>query len=389
MKDILYIHQYFKTPEEGGALRSYFIAKSMVDHGHKVQMITSHNDTESVIKSVDGIKVHYLPVKYSNKMPFGKRFFAFLRFTISCIKYTKKLPKTDLIYATSTPLTIGLIALWWKWRRGIPYMFEVRDLWPEAPIQLGILKNNILKSLSKNLEKSVYINAYSIVALSPGIQTGIKKQSPSSKTIMIPNMADVQFFTGTNPTRNKQGSFTIGYFGAFGYANNMEFLIEIARSCLQKEHAVKFLLVGDGRKKNYLEDSIKKLNLQNIDLLPHKNRFEIRDLMTNVDACLTTFLNYPILETNSPNKFFDGLAAGKLSIINTKGWLKQLIEENQCGIYVDPEKPENFPGLINPFIENRALIEKYQTNALKLGKLVFERDQLTEKICKEIEREFT
>jgi glycosyltransferase involved in cell wall biosynthesis len=388
MKKVLYIHQYFKTPEEGGAMRSYFIAKSMVDHGHKVQMLTAHNNPGFLIKSVEGIKVHYLPVKYSNNLPFTKRYFAFLRFVFSCIKYTNKLPKPDLIYATSTPLTIGLIALWWKWKRGIPYIFEVRDLWPEAPIQLGILKNNLLKSLSEKLETSVYKNAYSIIALSPGIQACIKKKSPYSKTIMIPNMADIQFFRRTSSPQRKQKSITIGYFGAFGYANNMDFLIKIAKSCKQKELAINYLLVGDGKKKSYLERAIEELNLQNVDLFPHKNRFEIRDLMANVDACITSFLNYPILETNSPNKFFDGLAAGKLCIINTKGWLKELVEENQCGIYVDPENSDIFPELIKPFLDNRELLNTYQNNALKLGNLEFGRDHLTEKICADIERDF-
>jgi len=386
MKNILYIHQYFKTPSEGGALRSYFIATGLVEQGFKVQMITSHNASVYEQKLIEGIVVHYLPVQYSNEMPFRKRYYAFLKFAYKSIRHSKKLQKPDLIYATSTPLSIGLIALWWKWKRNTPYIFEVRDLWPEAPIQLGIIKNIFLKYLSRKLEKATYQNAQKIVALSPGIQSLINDQSLSFKTILVPNMADVQFFQAINQPRKNFNTFMIGYFGAFGYANNLDFIVGIAQSCQQERLNIKFLLAGDGSKKNYLKNTIERLSLRNIEIIPPKNRFEIRDLMTELDACLTSFLCNPIFETNSPNKFFDGLAAGKLSIVNTKGWLKQLVEEHQCGIYVDPGKPENFPELIKPFLENRVLLGKYQKNALELGETKFSREKLVGKLCFEIRK---
>ena len=132
MKSILYIHQYFKTPEDGGALRSYFVAKGLVKRGFNVQMLTTHNKPIRETKIVDGITVQYLPIRYSNDMPFIRRYLAFLKFVFSSIRLCSKRQKSDLIYATSTPLTVGIIALWFKWKQNIPFIFEVRDLWPEA-----------------------------------------------------------------------------------------------------------------------------------------------------------------------------------------------------------------------------------------------------------------
>ncbi len=389
MKNILYIHQYFKTPSEGGALRSYFIAKGLIEQGYTVQMITSHSTPGYQQKLIEGVVVHYLPVQYSNDMSFRKRFYAFLKFTYMSIRYTKNLQKPDLIYATSTPLSIGLIALWWKWREHTPYIFEVRDLWPDAPIELGIIKNFFLKYLSKKLEKTIYRNAQKIVVLSPGIQSAINNQSQSYNISLVPNMSDIQFFQRENQTQKTIDTFTIGYFGAFGYANNLDFIIGIAASCQREKLHVKFLLAGEGAKKDYLIETIEKINLKNIEVVPPKNRFEIRDLMTEVDACLTSFLSYTIFETNSPNKFFDGLAAGKLSIVNTGGWLKELVELHQCGIYADPEKPEDFPELIKPFLENRVLLDKYQKNALELGEQKFSRNKLVGKLCSDIKNVLT
>ena len=120
-------------------------------------------------------------------------------------------------------------------------------------------------------------------------------------------------------------------------------------------------------------------------IFPFQNRFEIRASLQDVDACITSFLNIPILETNSPNKFFDGLAAGKLSIVNTKGWLKDLVEQYNCGIYQDPNHSEDFPNLILPFMQDRILLKRYQQNAFHLAKEAFLKEELVCQVCDLVE----
>ena len=191
---VLYIHQYFRTPEEGGAIRSYYLAKGMVDNGIEVEMITSHNKPYEEVKDFEGIKVHYLPVFYENELGFTKRVFAFYRFMRLVRKKARSIKNVDLCYATSTPLTIGLSALKIKKELGIPYYFEVRDLWPEAPVQLGVIKKRFVKAYLERLEKKVYKNADKIIALSPGIKAQIEKRQPNKPIEVIPNMSDVDFF---------------------------------------------------------------------------------------------------------------------------------------------------------------------------------------------------
>lgn len=388
MKKVIYIHQYFKTPEEGGAIRSYRISIGMVDRGIHVEIITSHNKPEYEQKTIDGIHVHYLPVNYSNEISSTRRYIAFFKFVLAAIKLSNKLQKPDLIYATSTPLTVGIIALWLKWTRQIPYIFEVRDLWPEAPIQLEIIKSTIIKYLSIKLEKVIYKNARRIVALSPGIEKGILNKYGEVKINMIPNMADIDFFHKIPPKipsltkgGHEKGDFIIGYFGAFGMANNLEYILDAAMECQKKNLPVTFKLIGEGARKNTIKRKAIQMNLNNVKILSHRNRFETKTLLEDVDACFTSFLNISILETNSPNKFFDGLAARKLNIVNTKGWLKELVEQNKCGFYSDPDKPENFPLLIEPFIQDKKLLNSYQENALQLGKTRFSKDKLVREVC--------
>ena len=381
MNRLFYFHQYFKTPEEGGALRSYHIASKMVDFGIDVVMITTHNNRKYKVKDIDGIQVHYLPIYYSNNLSFTKRLIAFIKFVIKSVRLANSLPRPNLIYTTSTPLTVGIISLWFKWKKDIPYIFEVRDLWPEAPIQLNILKSRVLISIARSIEKAIYKNSSAMIALSPGIKEAILLRYDKKIIYTIANMADVSFYKHNRKKNEEKNELVIGYFGAMGVANNIEFILEAAHVCQQQHLKIRFIIAGDGARKKEVLALTRKMELGNIKILAHIHRNGIRELMSEVDACITSFASVPVFETNSPNKFFDGLAAGKLCIINTKGWLKELVEENHCGIYIDPNKPENFPSLIKKYINNKALLKTCQMNALNLADKKFNKDTLANQIC--------
>lgn len=382
----MYVHQYFKTPQEGGAIRSYYIAKGFVQRGFQVDMITSHNNSEIEIKSIDGITVHYLPVFYQNWLAARARYIAFLKFAFKAIRYSKNIPKPDMAYVTSTPLTVGIVALWLKWFHNSPYIFEVRDLWPEAPIQMGILKSKFLQLLAVNLEKTIYKNALHIVALSPGIRDGIITRQRDVAVTVIPNIADIDFY-GEHAARNykNKSSLEIGYFGAMGYANGLKSVIDVAEICQRRGMVIKFILMGDGGQREMLQQMIIEKELTNIQLLPFQSKDEMAIALNRVDACIVSFLNFPVLETCSPNKFFDALAAGKLCITNTNGWMRTLVEENQCGFYYDSENPESFIHLIQQFLSDEALLHAYQRNALALAKSQFSKGELITRVCDLVE----
>ena len=385
MKRILYIHQYFLTPEEGGAIRSYHIAKGMVDRNMEVDMITTHNKPVYEVKQIDGIKVHYLPIAYSSEFSFRKRAFAFVKFMLYSLKLIKKLPPPDLVYATSTPLTVGIMALWLHWRQKLNYVFEVRDLWPEAPIQLKIIRSKLTIKLAELLEKKIYKNAVLIIALSPGIAQGIRGKYPKANAVLIPNMSDPDFFANAANQPSERQYLTIGYFGAFGISNHLNSVLDIAMACQEEHLPVRFVLVGQGPLKGSIEASARKRGIDSIALHPHLDRFGVRHLMQSIDAVLVSFKNIPVLHTNSPNKFFDGLAAGKLIIVNTPGWLKTLVEDHRCGFYTNQEKPEAFPDLIKPFISDPTLLASYQKRARLLAEEQFSKDRLVHHVCKLVE----
>ena len=381
---ILYFHQYFKTPEEGGAIRSYYVGKALADQGHEVIMLSSWEGNYSKTETIAGMQVHYLPVPYSNSMGFWGRGKAFVQFIRLAWRQLRALVPADLVYATSTPLTIGLLALYLRRRYKIPYLFEVRDLWPEAPIQMGFIRNKGLIAGLRKLEKVLYEKAEAVIALSPGIAKGIWGVHPWAKVHLAPNMADCDFF---NPVPKPldlvnqwqlEEKFVISYTGAAGAANHLEFLLAAARACQQFALPVAFLVAAQGSQLEMLKQKAKSLN--NLRFLPFGGKEKVWRYLAVSDAVYISFAPKPVLQTCSPNKLFDGLAAGKLCIVNTRGWLKELVEEQQCGFYAPPETPEQFVALLQPYLQQPQLLRQAQANARVAAETIFSRERITAQI---------
>lgn len=385
---ILYIHQYFKTPEEGGSIRSYYLSKGLVDHGYDVEMVTTHNSKDYVVKDVKGIKVHYLPIPYDNSFSFWKRILAFTKFTWLACKLVPKLDKPDICYAMSTPLTVGLITLWLKWKHQIPYYFEIGDLWPEAPIQMGFIKNSMVKHFLFALERRIYNNADKIIALSPGIRDSIEEAVPEKDVYMIPNMADCSFFEmQSKETRFEElfqvrDKFVISYIGAAGRANHLEYLLEAAISCQSSKSPVAFLVAAYGSELDRIKRIAKDKKINNINFLPYQSKSGLKKLLNVTDAVFISYANHPVLQTGSPNKFFDGLASGKIIILNTSGWLREITELNKCGFYYDPKNPESFIKKLSPFLKDANILFSYQKNARNIGEQYYSKELQIQKLLK-------
>ncbi|MCE2895900.1 MAG: hypothetical protein LW721_15815 [Flammeovirgaceae bacterium] len=150
---VLILHQHFNHPVKGGAIRSYYLAKALIDKGFETVVITGHNEKIYKNEIIEGIEIHYLPVAYDNKFGFAARSFSFLKYNWAAIQMANKIQNINYCYAISVPLTIGLVAMWLKTFRKIPFLFEVGDLWPDAPIQLGFVENYFFKQFLFFLEK--------------------------------------------------------------------------------------------------------------------------------------------------------------------------------------------------------------------------------------------
>lgn len=385
---VLILHQYFNTPDTGGALRSYYLARALVDAGINTVVITTHNRSTAQTKHIEGIEVHYLPIPYDNRFDFFKRVSSFLKFVWSIVREAEKFRDADRCYAISTPLTIGLAAMWIKKRYHIPYYFEVGDLWPEAPVQMGIIKNPLLKSFLYKLEKSTYKRATAVVALSEAIKIEIDKKVPGKEIHVVSNMADTDFYKPelkrSEPEEKfgVKGKFVVSYIGTMGLANGLEYMVDCAEATHKARLPIHFLLCGEGAVLEKLKQLAAEKTLENISFVPGQHREGVREVMNVTDAVMVSYKPLPVLETGSPNKYFDGLAAGKLMIVNVGGWMKQEVEYHHCGIAVDPLNPQDFVEKITPFINNADQTKPYQAAARRLAETVYSRRILSRKFLK-------
>jgi glycosyltransferase involved in cell wall biosynthesis len=377
------LHQHFNTPLTGGALRSYYLAKALVDRKIEVAVVTGYNGKKYKRENVEGIEVHYLPVPYDNKFGFWKRSYSFLRYNLGAVSLAGKVGDVKVCYAISVPLTIGIAAYWIKVRHGINYLFEVGDLWPEAPIQMGFVNSYFLKRFLYWLEAFIYRNASSVVGLSPAIKNSIEKRIPGKKVHLIPNMADTQFYFPSVKDDdllrklNVPRKLTVSYIGAVGLANGLDYYIECARACQNASVPVHFILCGEGALLDYFKRIARQHALKNFSIVPFQDRKGVKDVMNVTDVAFICYKPLPVLETGSPNKYFDGLAAGKMIAINFGGWIKDEIEDKGCGIYADPRFPSDFVKKIQAFVIDPEKLKECQQASRKLAETKYSREILS------------
>jgi glycosyltransferase involved in cell wall biosynthesis len=384
---ILIVHQHFRLPSEGGAIRSYYLATALKMRGFDVVVVTAHNKQTYETLSIEGIEVHYLPIPYDNKFGFFARIWSFLRFVRQSVEAALRISNLDICYAISVPLTVGIVAMRLKRRKNIPYIFEVGDLWPDAPIQLGFIKNVLLQRAVYLMESRIYRDAKSIVALSTDIALAIEKKISGKRIDVIPNMADCDFYVPEKKDEARelrfevQNKFVVSYIGAIGFANGLEYFLKCAEAAGKAQMNVHFLLCGEGAMLESLKRITAESDLQNLSFLNFTTRDGVKEIFQVTDAAFVCYRDVPILETGSPNKYFDALAAGKLIVNNFGGWIKKEIEENQCGISLNPKDPMDFRKKMKPFLDSPVLLQQFQTASRRLAETKYARNLLSEKFA--------
>jgi glycosyltransferase involved in cell wall biosynthesis len=389
---IIYLHQYFNTPDMSGSTRSFELGRRLVAAGHQVDIITSWQESTArkgwFTTDVSGMRVHWLPVRYSNHMNYPARIAAFFKFAIRAAGRARRV-EGDVVFATSTPLTIAIPAVYAARRRGIPMVFEVRDLWPELPISIGALKNPVLRRAAKALERFAYSNSAAVVALSPGMAEGIVRTGyPREKVAMVPNASDLELFQRDaaqgRAFRQRfgidDGRILVGYLGTLGRINGVGYLVQVA-AALKDDPRFAFLTVGDGQERELVAALARSEGVldRNFLMLSKIPKTQVPALLSAVDVATSLFLPIPQMESNSANKFFDALAAGCCVAINYGGWHAQLLQEAQAGIRLGSD-PRQAAADLQVLADEPGKIKSAGLNARRLAEERFSRDDLAAKI---------
>ena len=399
---ILYFHQHFSTPSGATGTRSYEFAKMLLKHGHEVTVVCGNywiadtglrGEFKNNIRQgiVDGIIVKEIDLTYSNRDSFFTRAIKFLQFSWMGIKIVIK-NDYDICFASSTPLTAGIPAIIAKIFFKKPFIFEVRDLWPELPIAMGVIKNKIIIKLLEFLEETLYNLSSACIGLSPGIVEGIKKKVPNKNVIMIPNGCDFELISKSfTDSSGKDRIFKAVFTGAHGYANNLNTVLDVAKVLLRRnENKIIIEFIGDGALKDILKKRKEEENLVNcrfLDPKPKKVLFKYLHKEANIGLMILD--NIPAFYYGtSPNKFFDYIALGLPVINNYPGWVSDMIRENNCGIPVEANNPEAFADALVSLKNDNQLLSTMGNNAKTLAKKHFDRQKLSKKFVKFIESNF-
>lgn len=333
----------------------YEFAKEWVALGHEVTVVSSIYSKSDLTADkwvedqfFDGIHVKVVNVRIDNRQSFLKRIWSFVAYAFLSSYYALTI-KADVVVASSGPITAWLPGLLARYVRGRKLILEARDLWPEGAIELGIIKNPVIKNLAYGFEIFSYRSSDGIVGLSPGMKFHIAAKVPHIPVISVTNAANIELFATKQEFSHPfliPGKYAI-YTGNIGEVNNSRWLLETAKLL----HAfgrtdIAVLLIGEGQQREALLHEAKALGICNFIHFGLMPKSKLVPLVQYALVSLVPLKGTPILDTSSPNKFFESLAAGVPVIQNTQGWMKDFLEEYQVGFTLDPNNPAALADLL-------------------------------------------
>jgi len=393
---VIYFHQHFSTPMGSAGIRSYEMARRLLARGHQVTVVCgSYGGGKTSLSkpfvggrrhgTVDGIYIIEFDLPYSNADGFVERGLTFVKFALRSIGLALT-EKYDVLFATTTPLTAGIPGIFARWLRGKPFVFEVRDLWPELPRAMGVIRNPMLLWALSVLEWASYHSAHRLVGLSPGIVGGIVHRGvPRDRIASVPNGCDLTIFSGQlkpwRPAQVREADLMAVFAGTHGMANGLDAVLNVAAELKHRgRDDIKLVLIGQGKLKAGLQARAAREQLDNVVFHDPVNKFKLAGLMAAADMGLQILANVPAFYYGtSPNKFFDYIAAGLPVLNNYPGWLAEMINEHRCGFAVPPDDPSAFADALEQAEANRDELKSMGQLGQALARTQFDRINLADR----------
>jgi glycosyltransferase involved in cell wall biosynthesis len=382
------------------------MARALKARGHQVTMVCGrYAGADSGLRGpfingkrrdvVDGIDIVEFDLAYSNHDGFIKRSGLFLLFAVRSIGLALT-EKYDLVFATSTPLTAGIPGIFGRWLRRKPFVFEVRDLWPELPKAMGVIRNPVVLGLLSLLEWVSYHSANRLVGLSPGICEGMYKRGVrKDAVIMIPNGCDLSLFDrsceGWRPPGVKSSDLLAVFAGTHGIANGLDAVLDAAEVLKARgRDDIKLVLIGQGKLKPILQKRARDEGLENVVFHDPVSKSCLSGLIAVTDVGMQILADCPAFYYGtSPNKFFDYIAAGLPVLNNYPGWLADMIIESRCGYAIPAGDANAFSDALVHAADHREALTEMGQRGLDLARERFDRNLLARKFVEWLEGTLT
>lgn len=352
---ILLIHQAFAAMDEPGGTRHVEFANALVKHGHLFSIIASNVNyltgragrssfsTDHPAELESSIKVIRLKAGNSMRASFWQRLSAYFGFMIASFRAALKIKNVDVVWGTSPPLFQAYSAMRFAKLKHIPFIFEVRDLWPDFAIELGVIKNRAIITLSRWLERRLVQQADIVIVNSPGYVDHVINLG-ARRVELIPNGVDPDMFDpdangmAFRQQHNLRDKYIVCYLGAHGMSNDLDVVLKAAHN-LRGFEDIHFLFVGDGKEKQHLVSTARQLNLDNVTFLAAIPKSHVNEILAASNACLAILKPIPLYKTTYPNKVFDYMAAGKPVLCAIDGVIREVVENSGAGLFIPPGDP--------------------------------------------------
>ena len=397
---ILLIHQAFVALNEPGGTRHHELALHLANKGHQVTVIaspvsylTGQAETTTPGQEYSGIEDQITILRtYTYKAlhrSFVHRIFSFVSFMISSFFAGLQVKNVDLVWGTSPPIFQGVTSWALSRLKGVPFLFEIRDLWPAFAIQVGVLKHPGLIRASQWLERFLYRQADRIIVNSPGFIDHVTERG-ARQVSLIPNGVDIEMFDpylsghSFRQAHGLEGKYVSLYAGAHGMSNDLGVLLKAA-SILRDHHEIAIVLLGDGKDKPSLESKAAEMELRNVHFIPPIPKDQMRDALAAADSCIAILKPIPLYATVYPNKVFDYMAAGRPVVLAIDGVIREVVENAQAGFFTPPGDPTALADTILRLIDQREKGQEMGLNGRHYIEIHFDRSDSAKKLVKIME----
>lgn len=397
---ILLVHQFFLGENDSGGSRFNQFVKYWEEQGHTVTVLagtvnysTGQKDdkykgriiTEENPSEATRVLRCYVSDGYNKN--FIGRLFGYFSFNLSSTLALFKVKKPDIILVTSPPLFVGITGIIGKFLKRKPLIFEIRDLWPESAIDTGVLTSKPIIKIAYLVEKLSYKAADKINVLTPAFREKLisRKNINPQRIVYVPNGADTDIFmpdetvTWVREEYGLQNKFILTYMGAHGLANNLSSLLEVAKKIKELDGDVHFMLIGDGMKKPELMEYAELNNLTNVTFVDAQPKNIMPDFCNSSDLCTAVLQDIDTFKTVYPNKVFDYMSCKKPILLGIDGVVRELVEDSNAGVYVNPNEAENVVKKILELKKNPGRLEQMGNNGYEFVIKNFERKTLAQK----------
>ena len=368
---ILLIHQAFAALDEAGGTRHHEMARFLVAQGHRVTIIASPvsyltggargekipwKNREEPEPGITILRTYTIPALHKS---FVHRVFSFFSFMFSSFIVGLGVRSIDLVWGTSPPIFQGMTAWLLARLKRVPFLFEVRDLWPAFAVAVGVLRNRMLIQLSEWLERFLYRRADRVVVNSPGFIPHVTSRG-ARFVELVPNGADPDMFT---PNADGQAflaqhqldnKFIAMYAGAHGLSNDLGVLLQAASQLIDRPD-IQLVFVGDGKEKPALVAQANRLQLKNVSFIPSQPKSQMADVLAAADVCIAILKPIELYRTTYPNKVFDYMAAGRAVILAIGGVICDVINQENAGLAVSPGDPTELAAAIRRLADDKDL----------------------------------